>query len=430
MHIILNKKNKNHLTSRIILLFLIIINCVYFYLNLKIDINSSGYAFKELFINYQAGFIRRGLLGEIFWIFNNAFSIEPITFFSYLFLLLYLAQIYLFYKLFEKYVVSNFIFILIFFSPALILFNIYDPNVFFLKDIFIKLSILLHAYLLSTFFKKKDNNVNNYFLTLKFLIIPLFIVIILIHEYQIFFLGVHYLLSLSIIKNKKNILQITKIYLILLIPILFVLVFIGDQIQYDNLNQILSKFNIELHPQLAGGFYRTIGGFYKWHFFYFSYRDFLNFFFSIILGLLIFYAIFHFFIEKKILEFNSQYQKKYLIFFLPVLLAVIMTTDHGRNISLISFHLIAFYSILPFDLNKFHIFENKINKIFLLKMLSILFLFFYIFMWKLDQMAGFGLRGIPNDIFQSSLFTEIIKFIKFSYKFIDLNIINLPEIRL
>ena len=428
MHILLNKKNKTHLTSRAILLFLIIINFVYFYLNLKININSSGYAFKELFINYQAGLIRRGLLGEIFWIFNNAFSIKPITFFSYLFLLLYLAQIYLFYKLFEKYAVSNFIFILIFLSPALTLFNIYDPNVFFLKDIFIKLSILLHAYLLSTFLKK--NNVNNYFLALKFLIIPLLIVIILIHEYQVFFLGVHYLLSLSIIKNKKNILQITKIYLILLIPILFVLVFIGDQIQYDNLNQILRKFNIELHPQLAGGFYSTIGGFYKWHFFYFSYRDFLNFFFSIILGLLLFYAIFHFFIEKKILEFNSQYQKKYFIFFLPVLLAVIMTTDHGRNISLISFHLIAFYSILPFDLNKFHIFENKINKIFLLKMLSILFLFFYIFMWKLDQMAGFGLRGIPNDIFQSSLFAEIIKFIKFSYEFIDLNIINLSEITL
>ena len=155
MHNLFNKKNTNLLISRAILLFLIIINFVYFYLNLNANINSSGYAFNELFINYQSGLIRRGLLGEIFWIFNNAFSIEPITFFSYLFLLLYLAQIYLFYKLFEKYVVSNFIFILIFFSPALILFNIYDPNVFFLKDIFIKLSILLHAYLLSTFLKKK-----------------------------------------------------------------------------------------------------------------------------------------------------------------------------------------------------------------------------------------------------------------------------------
>ena len=59
-----------------------------------------------------------------------------------------------------------------------------------------------------------------------------------------------------------------------------------------------------------------------------------------------------------------------------------------------------------------------------------MFLFFYVFMWKLNQFAGFGLRGIPNDIFQSSLFAEIIKFIKFSYEFIDLNLVNLPELRL
>ena len=51
-------------------------------------------------------------------------------------------------------------------------------------------------------------------------------------------------------------------------------------------------------------------------------------------------------------------------------------------------------------------------------------------MWKLDQVAGFGLQGKPNDIFQSSLFAEIIKFIKFLYQFIDENLINLPEIRL
>ena len=51
-------------------------------------------------------------------------------------------------------------------------------------------------------------------------------------------------------------------------------------------------------------------------------------------------------------------------------------------------------------------------------------------MWKLDQMAGFGLRGIPNNIFQSSLFAEVIKFIKFLYAFIDLNILELPKINL
>ena len=429
MHILLNKKNITHLTPRVILLFLIIINFVYFYLNLKTDINSSGYAFKELFINYQAGLIRRGLLGEIFWILNNFFLIKPITFFCFLFLILHLSQIFLFFKICQKYSESYFIYFLIFFSPALILFHIYDPNIYFIKDIFIKITILIHAYLLLTIFNQKKNY-EEYIFLLKFIIIPSLILIILIHEYQVIFLSIHYLFSLSLVKNKKNIFQITKIYSVLLIPIIFVLVFIGDQIQFDNLNQILSKFNVEVHSQLAGGFYKALGGFYKWHFFYFSYRDFINLFFSIILSILIFYVIFQYLIEKKILNFHSQYQKKYFIYFTPCLLIFTLATDHGRNISLISFHLIAFYSILSFDLKKFQILKNKISKIFLLKFFSILFLFFYIFMWKLDQMAGFGLKGIPNDILKNSLFAEVSKFIKFLYEFVDLNFFKLPKIGL
>ena len=51
-------------------------------------------------------------------------------------------------------------------------------------------------------------------------------------------------------------------------------------------------------------------------------------------------------------------------------------------------------------------------------------------MWKLDQVAGFGLQCKPNDIFQSSLFAEIVKLIKFMYSYININIISLPEIKL
>lgn len=35
-----------------------------------------------------------------------------------------------------------------------------------------------------------------------------------------------------------------------------------------------------------------------------------------------------------------------------------------------------------------------------------------------------------NTIFKSSIFAECIKFIKFTYFYIDLNIIDLPQIRL
>ena len=78
--------------------------------------------------------------------------------------------------------------------------------------------------------------------------------------------------------------------------------------------------------------------------------------------------------------------------------------------------------------------NNKIKKIikqnvFLVPLIA-LFIFFYLFLWKLDQYAGFGGRDQVNTIFTSSLFSEIIKLINFSYNFIDNNIINLPEIKL
>ena len=429
MHILLNKKNKNLLVSRGILLFLIIINFVYFYLNLKSNINSSDYAFNELFINYQAGFIRRGFLGEIFWQLNYNFSIKPIAFFSIFFLLIYFAQIYLFFKIFKKYIVSKIIFILIFLSPSLLLFHIYDPNMYFIKDGIIKLTILLHAYIFIYFSVNKNQN-EKYFSYLKFLILPILFIVILTHEYQVFFLGIHFLISLGAIKKNYNLNQIIKIYSILVIPFLLVLIFIGDQAQFETLSQILKKFNIELNPHLGGGIYKYLGGFYKWHFFYFNYRDFVNLFFSIILSIIVFFVLFQYLIEKKILNFQSKLQTKYFKYFIPTLIPILLTTDHGRNISLITFHLISFYAVLNFNNEKFLQFIKNTHKSLLINVSLILFLLFYVFMWRLDQFAGFGLGGKPDDIFQSSLFAEIIKFIKFSYEFIDLNIINLPEIRL
>ena len=429
MHNLFNKKNTNLLISKGIFLFLIIINFVYFYLNLKSNINSSDYAFNELFINYQAGFIRRGFLGEIFWQLNYNFSIKPIAFFSIFFLLIYFAQIYLFFKIFKKYIVSKIIFILIFLSPSLLLFHIYDPNVYFLKDGIIKLTILLHAYIFIYFSVNKNQN-KKYFSYLKFLILPILFIVILTHEYQVFFLGIHFLISLGAIKQNNHLKEIIKIYLILIIPFLLVIIFLGDQSQFETLNQILKKFNIELNPHLGGGILKYLGAFYKWHFFYFSYRDFVYLFFSVLLSVLMFFVLFQYLIKEKILSFQSKLQAKYLNYFIPALIPILLTTDHGRNISLITFHLISFYSILNLNNSKLINLNENIHKSLLIKFSLMMFLFFYVFMWKLNQFAGFGLQGIPNDIFQSSLFAEIIKFIKFSYEFIDLNIVNLPEIRL
>ena len=81
--------------------------------------------------------------------------------------------------------------------------------------------------------------------------------------------------------------------------------FIGDEDQYQKLNLILQKFDLLVHPQLGGGFYKAIGGFYKWHFYYFYYLDFINLLISLFLGIIIFYLLFQFFLEKKILTLNT-----------------------------------------------------------------------------------------------------------------------------
>ena len=427
--ITITDKRKNYAILVTLLLFFIFINYIYFYLNFTTTLNNETYSFHELFINYQAGFIRRGLLGELAWQLNNYFLIEPKSFFSIFFFIIYQIKILLLFYLSKKYIISKYIFILIVFSPALLLFHIYSPELFFLKDSLIKFSLLLHAVIFYEFcYLRKDNKI--YFKLLNFIIIPFLFILILIHEYQVFSISLHCLLTLGAIKNKQNIKKLIIPFIPLILPIILTVIFFGNQAQFDMLSNFLLEYNIKLNPYLGGGLYSYLGGFYKWHFFYFSYRDFINLFFSFILSFVIFYILFDTLIKQKILLFHSKYQKKYLYYFIPVLIPMFLTSDHGRNLSFLSFYFVTF--CLTLNLNTLSLIKkiNFINNDNIKKILLVLFLFFYVFLWKLNQMAGFGLRGIPNDIFQSSLFAEFIKFIKYLYIYIDLNFYNLPEIKL
>ena len=120
--------------------------------------------------------------------------------------------------LLKKYLQNKLLFIFIIFSPSLILFHIYDPNMFFIKDSLIKLSILIHAYIFEKFDIKKYNK---YLLCLIF---PIILFLILTHEYQLFYIGVHLLITLGKLNNQK----IIKQYLFFLIPIFFYLIFLME----------------------------------------------------------------------------------------------------------------------------------------------------------------------------------------------------------
>ena len=193
---------------------------------------------------------------------------------------------------------TYFIYFLIFLSPALILFPIYEENLYFIKDIIIKLSILFHAFIIIRI--KNQRSTISYLEYLKFIIVPILTISILIHEYQVLYILVHILLSLSFVQLKKETIKILKIYLLLLIPIFLTLIFMGNLTQYEYLNLILKKFEIgDLHNQLAGGFYTAIGGFYKWHFYYFSYSDFIQLLSSLFLSIGVFFFHVSFFYKRE-----------------------------------------------------------------------------------------------------------------------------------
>ena len=413
--------------NEIIFLTVIFIFFVYFIKSINGNFFENNYSFNELFINYQSGFIRRGLLGEIFWKIQNFYKINPVYFFSTIYFILYIIYIILFYFLLKRF--KNFIFIkiLIIFSPVFILFPIYDQNIYYVKDIFIKISIVAHGLIIL----KYRQDINKYICLLKYLIIPfLGTLIIFIHEYQALFISVHILFSYYVSEyNKIKKKSFIKNYIFLLIPIILVLIFFGDEKNYQNLNTILYKYNIIIHSQIGGGFRFYIGGLYKWYFYYFRYEDFINLFFSFIFSIGFLYYFFHYLIKKKILVISKILKKNYIYYFLPTLVCFI-AIDNGRNLSLIGTHLLVFYLILDINYMKAKLsLNNFINNFFYLN-LFILFFIFYIFLWKLDQFAGFGWGGKPFTLFKSSLMSEFISFIKYIYYFIDKFIISLPIIKL
>ena len=411
----------------------IIISIVYlkiFYQSF-LDEVGGGWAFNELFINYSGGLVRRGLLGEFFLIINRNFGTNPIIFFSWLFVILHSILIFLYFKILKKFKDLDIFLIAIIFSPVLILFPIYENDVYYVKDILTNLSILFHAYYI---IKNKHNFESiKYRNFLIYALIPLIIFNLFNHENQFFFLGIHFLISLYVCKNKneKNIKSIFKSYLILLAPVLIIIFTQGSWEKLSAINDSVEKFGATINPQLAGNINLAIGGFIKWHFFYHSIDDFINFFICTILSIGIIYLFFGYLISKKILILKNNIKVNYLYFFLPPLALFILALDYGRNLNLISTHLIAFYSILDFDTKKLNKFKSDFKSKFILNRLLIIFIIFYCFMWYLPQGGGYsGIADftVNSSILKNTFLAEIKEIFMILFNFIDNNFINLPKI--
>ena len=399
--------NQNLIYYNFIFVLISIIYISYFFKSFS-NILGDGWAYNNLFINYTAGFARRGLLGNIFLVLNNSYGIKPLHFFTIIYFTCYFIQLIIYYKLIFKYKNYKLFVTFLLLSPATILFNIYDLEVLMTQDAFINLSILLHALC----FLWKKLTVRNYKIFLIIFLFPFITINILNHENQVFFLPFHLLLTFCFYKNKqKNIKNFNLLYyyLYFLLPIILILSTSGSFEKLAIINESIINFNATIPNQFAGNLNLAIGGFIKWHFFYHDISNFYRLFFCFLMSILLFYIIFQNLINKKIISLDKLILKYYALLMLPSFIIFLIVLDHGRSLHMITVHMLSFYLIQNFNFSKFDNYYKDIKDNFFKKNLIYFFLFFYLFFWHLPQGGGYTGIGNFTSLFKSTLINEIYK---------------------
>ena len=213
----LNILNKNINLISFLFYFLIFTYVYIFSLNNIINL----WTFNELHINYSAGFLPRGLIGTIM-LKLDSLGLEKRIFFSSLFYIFTILNFLLFLNILKIKFKNALIFIFFVLNPSFILFNFYDLGGYARLEIFGIFSLLLHTYLAIIADRQNEKIIfyNKYYF---FLIFPILVVNVLIHEVNFFLLPFNIILTwLTITKQTSNYEKI-KYYLpyLIFIPIAF-----------------------------------------------------------------------------------------------------------------------------------------------------------------------------------------------------------------
>ena len=204
---------KKNLNLNYFLFLIIISSSIYFLWSIKI-LNDFPwrYVFTDWIINYEGGYIRRGLLGEISINLSDFFNLDIKYIFFILHFSIYLIFHLLFYAYFKNYS-KNYIFYFLCFSPLVFLYPVATFEAFSRKEIF-----YITLFLLSCYISIKINNRKIIFSSTNLLVLLSY----LIHESSIFFINFFYLTFFIFLKKNNyklnffEILIIIVIYLILL----------------------------------------------------------------------------------------------------------------------------------------------------------------------------------------------------------------------
>ena len=373
---------KNNILYYLTYLFVITLFAYLFYLSTKYIINS--WTFSQAHINYSNGFVKRGLFGTIALLLENNYKIKFVNTFNTFFIFFYLANIILFFLIIKQYSKFFYIFIFLALSPTLILFSFNDLGGYQRFDVISIFLILFHAYSIFLYRSGKIN-FKSYKNKFYFIIFPIFLASLFIHEIQFWSIPFHFFMIKNIydennIKNKNF--YIFFLFLILASIIIFLypvsqqtinsmIKGLGDRNIWDSALVVASSsegnisiINYEIRTNLLN-----------------LYNLKINLFF-LFMGVIPINILIYFLNNRKLI--NIKNNKIYLYYYLSVIpyLTFFAIGDTGRWLHIISIVSFSFLGQYPIDKTKQFI--NK-SRFFLSKIFVFIILIIYCFFVRLPH---------------------------------------------
>ena len=358
----------------------------------------------EWLINYEGGFTKRGLIGQISIFISKTFSIE-LRESIFIFQTIVVGTYFILLFHFLKNIKSERLFLLAIFTPIFILYPVAEIEVLARKEIFVFISLIVYVFIPS---KKLI-----YDLSYKLFILPL---VILIWEPVIFFFI--YFFSIDIIKYRFT--KINSAFLkniLFYIPAISLAIFIAlnpmSIEQHDEMKKVLkNEFNeicymsCALLQSKSSIVQQFQGNFHKY-----SFEIFLRYFLIILIGFGPLFILLKHSTLKRSNLFFFKYFKNLLAPFLfiasPIIILFAMGYDWGRWVNIGYVFLCITYFFI-YKNNYININSTILKRNFISKLSKKLFIFIFIifcFGWNpktviSGDVASFPGYRIPYKVFK------------------------------
>tara|TARA_B100000902_G_scaffold29590_1_gene35561 strand:- start:1044 stop:2258 length:1215 start_codon:yes stop_codon:yes gene_type:complete len=226
---------KKNFLNLILSLLILLLFAHYVYQANKFSNLNNAWLIGDWLINYEGGFVRRGLSGEFFFLLKNFLNLELnrlIFYFQFLISLIFFSLCYFY---FTKVKLDVFLVSLIF-SPTILMFSFYDAFMVSRKEFLIYITFLSLIFIIK-------NDIKNQIVISSYLIFSS-IILPLITEIVVFYLPYFYLL-IRINKNNNNkfFSRIVISQLIITTLLILFIFFFGSQLKTDEICKIIIENN-------------------------------------------------------------------------------------------------------------------------------------------------------------------------------------------